>query len=491
MATACSLVFYSWQSDLPNATNRGFIERALENAAKAIRNDDSNQVEPVIDRDTSGVPGSPDIAGTIFGKIDRAQIFVCDISIINQDVASQNAAVRPTPNPNVLIELGYALKTLGAKRIIMVLNDAYGGPELLPFDLRMRRVIRYHMPKETEGRATERKELEKVLKEALHTILSELDTPLPGETIQPLSLAERMQIAVETARPDQAALVRQYMTELANTIAAMTPTFANNEQDRWDEQLLQAIEESAGMVLEFARLAETISHMNATEAARTMYKGFASILNLYTFPPDFRGMHHEFDHDLAKFLGHELFVIFFAYLIREECWELIANLFDEDLYARSQDFSPPGPVPFHLLSTYIRLLDHRKNRLKLNRLSLHFDLLSERHTQGDLAKLVPMEMFAEADYFLFLRAELQSATVSRWILWIPWSVLGMRQPPRCLREAERIRYAQQLLRPLGVEDTSTLRSRLEERTCKLMEAWRNGFWHYAMAGFNFSTIGSR
>ncbi|HEY1376485.1 MAG TPA: hypothetical protein VGF55_06805 [Gemmataceae bacterium] len=30
-------VFYSWQSDLPNATNRGFIQDALERAARDIR----------------------------------------------------------------------------------------------------------------------------------------------------------------------------------------------------------------------------------------------------------------------------------------------------------------------------------------------------------------------------------------------------------------------------------------------------------------------
>src|SRR5258708_32648261 len=108
MTIARSLVFYSWQFDLPNATNRGFILKALENAAKAIRDDDSIEVEPVIDRDTDGVPGSPDIASTIFGKIDQAQVFVCDISIINsdalyQDATGQNVAARPTPNPNVLI----------------------------------------------------------------------------------------------------------------------------------------------------------------------------------------------------------------------------------------------------------------------------------------------------------------------------------------------------------------------------------------------------
>src|SRR6266478_2733177 len=120
-------VFYSWQSDLPNATNRGFIEKALENAAKAIRADDSIQVEPVIDRDTAGVAGSPDIAATILAKIEEADIFVCDVSIIDRDAKS-----RPTPNPNVLIELGYALRKFGVNRIMMVMNTAYGQPELLP-----------------------------------------------------------------------------------------------------------------------------------------------------------------------------------------------------------------------------------------------------------------------------------------------------------------------------------------------------------------------
>jgi hypothetical protein len=108
-ATLTYIIFYSWQSDLPNATNHGFIEKALEIAAKSIRDDDSIQIEPVVDRDTVGVPGTPDIAETILDKIERAQIFVCDVSIINQDTQ-----FRLTPNPNVLIELGYALKALSS-----------------------------------------------------------------------------------------------------------------------------------------------------------------------------------------------------------------------------------------------------------------------------------------------------------------------------------------------------------------------------------------
>jgi hypothetical protein len=162
-------VFYSWQSDLPNSTNRSFIETALQKATKSIRNDDSIEVDPVVDRDTYGVPGSPDIASTIFKKIEEAQVFVCDISIIN----SESESGRPTPNPNVLIELGYAFKTLGSERVIMIMNTAFGKPENLPFDLKMRRVITYSMNKEENDKSQERNELQSSLRKALNTILNQ------------------------------------------------------------------------------------------------------------------------------------------------------------------------------------------------------------------------------------------------------------------------------------------------------------------------------
>ena len=115
------VVFYSWQSDLPNATNRGLIQSALEVAAAAIAGDDTVDVEPVIDRDTEGVAGSPDIASTIFGKIDASDIVVADVSIV-----SDSSAKRHAPNPNVLIEVGFALKSHNFERVILVFNGAFG-----------------------------------------------------------------------------------------------------------------------------------------------------------------------------------------------------------------------------------------------------------------------------------------------------------------------------------------------------------------------------
>jgi hypothetical protein len=46
---------------------------------------------------------------------------------------------RSIPNPNILIELGYAVAKKGWERIICVMNQQYGGPSKLPFDLQHRR----------------------------------------------------------------------------------------------------------------------------------------------------------------------------------------------------------------------------------------------------------------------------------------------------------------------------------------------------------------
>ena len=172
-------IFYSWQSDLPNATNRGFIQGALEQAAKSIRSDGTLAVEPVVDRDTQGAPGSPDISATIFEKIDTSSVFVADVSNIAPAGNSggllslfRSKRARPVPNPNVLVELGYAVGKLGWSRIVLVLNTAFGPVEQLPFDLRQRRVCCYRSsPGDTE-RAPERKRLAGVLRGTLVEVLS-------------------------------------------------------------------------------------------------------------------------------------------------------------------------------------------------------------------------------------------------------------------------------------------------------------------------------
>lgn len=139
------IIFYSWQSDLPNKDNRSFIENCIEKAIKKDKLGFEAGLTVAIDRDTKKTVGTPDIAGTIFDKIAQTDIFICDISIINGDDEG-----RKCPNPNVLLELGYAVRTLGWDRIICFYNLKYGDIKNVPFDLSHRRIFCYNSDNKNE-----------------------------------------------------------------------------------------------------------------------------------------------------------------------------------------------------------------------------------------------------------------------------------------------------------------------------------------------------
>lgn len=133
-------IFYSWQSDLPVSENKSYISSCLSKAVQKLKTEKKFSLEYVIDRATNNRIGTIDIADSIFKKINIAKLFVADISIIN----SKNRKYRKTPNPNVLLELGYAVRTIGWENVVCVYNTKYGKPEDLPFDLRNRRLVLYN-----------------------------------------------------------------------------------------------------------------------------------------------------------------------------------------------------------------------------------------------------------------------------------------------------------------------------------------------------------
>jgi hypothetical protein len=195
-----AIVFYSWQSDTAAACNRNLILRALEEAVTEIRGDDSINVEPVVDRDTRGVAGSPDIGKTILDKIKAADVVVADVTIINPGASS-----RLTPNPNVLIEVGYALGMHSETRLILVQNLAFGAPEELPFDLRQKRVLTYTSAAGAADRASDRRALQASLKAAVGAVLS-----APGPVARseyPIELSMAYQIRKNTGSLHEYALL--------------------------------------------------------------------------------------------------------------------------------------------------------------------------------------------------------------------------------------------------------------------------------------------
>jgi len=164
--SAVRRIFYSWQSELPSKSNRGFIQDALDLAVKALGASEQ-LLEAVVDRDTLDVPGAPNIVATIFEKIANADAFVADVSI------TDGSTKRPAPNANVLIELGYALHALGESRIVLVANRHFGTVDLLPFDLRQLRCLVYDCDPDATDKAAVRRPFAETLNTAMRAVLAQ------------------------------------------------------------------------------------------------------------------------------------------------------------------------------------------------------------------------------------------------------------------------------------------------------------------------------
>lgn len=179
-------IFFSWQSDTPTQIGRNFLRSVLEEVCKEVASDtDINEAvrnELSVDSDTQGEAGQPPIAETIFKKIDNAAVIVADVTFTGKRLDE-----RPTPNANVLIEYGWALKSLGHKRVISVMNEAYGiaSSDSLPFDLaHVRWPTRFTLDEKTSSE--EKKKIKQQLVSSLKTaIRASLKAVPPSSAVSP------------------------------------------------------------------------------------------------------------------------------------------------------------------------------------------------------------------------------------------------------------------------------------------------------------------
>ena len=159
-------IFYSWQCDSDKKFNRNFIENCLSNAINRI-----NKVIDytlILDKNTIGESGSPDIVNVILNKIDMAIGFVADITPI---VCLKEKYLS---HSNVMLELGYALSSLSDERVILICNTSKCRLNDLPFDLGLKRIVSYEYDEESDAnKAKNQKEkLENTLYEAIQAIIN-------------------------------------------------------------------------------------------------------------------------------------------------------------------------------------------------------------------------------------------------------------------------------------------------------------------------------
>ncbi len=181
-------IFYSWQSDWNDyKTNNQFIRQCIDNAIKEVKTEKS--LEIYLDDATRDEPGTIHIPISLENKIREANIFICDLSIINP-----KTSYRKTPNPNVIYELALASENIDWSNIICIINEHYGNYKLLPFDFGFRYMISYTLRQNDFSTAKEKvKEVKEKLKnDIMKAILTIIETGVINNKIRLRDLIKKL-----------------------------------------------------------------------------------------------------------------------------------------------------------------------------------------------------------------------------------------------------------------------------------------------------------
>ena len=135
-------LFFSWQSD-KNKTNK-VLSEALNKAVNNIKIYHGYTIN--VEESTSNTPGSPQIVQTILNKIDSCDIFLADITPVcdySKQLGNSQSIIKQVPNPNVLMELGYAMSAVGMDYTICAAHQGEWNSNDLPFDINHNRIFQF------------------------------------------------------------------------------------------------------------------------------------------------------------------------------------------------------------------------------------------------------------------------------------------------------------------------------------------------------------
>ena len=228
----------------------------------------------------------------------------------------------------------------------------------------------------------------------------------------------------------------------------------NNQKQEFDELVVKSIESFLPHRNELIQLFITIAQYTPNEDVIKRVHRFIEKIVPYMFRPEHITQWQEWDFDNFRFLVHEIFLYLEAILIKYERFNL-ANYFMEQRYylPGNSDYGRDVMVDFTVCRQYMRSLEYRNKRMKLNRLSLRADLLKQRCSGIG----IDFRYMLQADFVLFMRAEMEAET--DWNRWWPETLLYLgyfHSPFEIFARAKSKKYFDKMKCLLGIESPTDL-----------------------------------
>ncbi|MCG8411162.1 MAG: nucleotide-binding protein, partial [Bacteroidales bacterium] len=162
-------VFFAYQSDIEEIYSKGFIKEAFYIVISEFKKE---RINIELDFGMRKSPGNTILIDEMLRKSRESDLVIVDMTftsakewldaeIIDEDdkckwISIPKGDRKPSPNPNVLLETGYAWSQKGFERTVLLMNIAFGSADELPVDLKgFRWAISYNL---NESNYSERKQ---------------------------------------------------------------------------------------------------------------------------------------------------------------------------------------------------------------------------------------------------------------------------------------------------------------------------------------------
>ena len=230
---------------------------------------------------------------------------------------------------------------------------------------------------------------------------------------------KRAVAAIRENKPYAPGALDEYLSTFSENLERFR---LQNVEGEFDDAVVESIEQFLPYRNEAIQLFNTISHYAPTEEnILKLHRFFESLIPYMHRPEDVRQW-SEWDFDNFKFIVHELFLYALAILLKSERFQEANLLLTQQYYlSGNSDYGRDVMVSFIKFREHMRSLEHRNDRLKLNRLSVRADMLETRSKSSG----IEFRYLMQADFVLFMRAEVESEDFySRW--W-PETLLYVRR----------------------------------------------------------------
>jgi len=288
--------------------------------------------------------------------------------------------------------------------------------------------------------------------------------------------------ALKNSKPFALGALDEYLNRFAENLEKYRIDKNDREQE-FDELVVKSIESFLPHRNELIQLFVTIAQYAANEDVIKTVHRFIEKIAPYMFRPEHIAQWQEWDFDNFKFLVHEIFLYLEAILIKYERFNPANYLMEQRYYLPgNSDYGRDVMVGFTVFRQYMRSLGYRNERMKLNRLSLRAELLKQRCSGIG----IDFRYILQADFILFMRAEIEAETDWRW--W-PETLLYLghfHSPFEIFARATSKKYFDKMKCLLGIEspdDLSELLHSYKERERELPRWEFKSFDPYSLLNY--------